>query len=186
MDALYQCGFKSRKVQLLIQPNEENNSTTSNKETVKFMCNKAKDSIAFINMEGSVYNTAVLHRKGILGYRFTIHRKALHSARCAEASNAVAEAAYKIIQLEKMKNPDGIMCNCGVIKGGTVANSVAENCWFLADIRFSTLKELEIVRKKVSKIAQLSYIEGCTCDIEEISFRPAMFDSEKMLCYLKI
>ena len=73
-------------------------------------------------------NTAVLERKGILRYRFTIYGKALHSSRCAEVSNAVAEAAYKIIELEKMKDVGGLTCNCGVISGGTTANTVAEKC----------------------------------------------------------
>lgn len=179
MDALEKCGFIARPVKLLLQSDEENGSATSNKKTIEFMCKKAENSIAFLNLEGIKENTAVLTRKGIIRYRFTIYGKALHSARCAEGANAVTEAAYKIIALEKMKDPDGLTCNCGVIKGGTTPNTVAEECEFYADIRFATEKELEEVKKKVSEIAETKAVEGCTCKLEEISFRPAMEFSEK-------
>ena len=39
-----------------------------------------------------------------------------HSSTCYEKSaSAILEAAHKIIELEKMKENDGITCNCGVI-----------------------------------------------------------------------
>lgn len=179
MEALKLCGFKDRKVQLILQPDEENSSKTSNKETIAFMLEKAKDSVAFFNTEGCLGDTVVLWRKGILRYKFKVKGKALHSARCPEAANAVAEAAYKIIELEKMKDPDGLTCNCSVISGGDAPNTVPETCSFFADIRFSTNEELESVKKNVKEIADKITVKGCTCELEEISFRPAMVDSEK-------
>lgn len=174
MDALEKCGFNSRPVRLLLQSDEENGSATSQKKTIEYICKNAEGAIAFLNLEGSKDNTAVLQRKGILRYRFTVRGNALHSARCAEASNAVAEAAYKIIELEKMKDSAGITCNCGVIKGGTIPNTVAEECEFYADIRFMTQNELETVKEKVYKIADESTVAGCSCKLEEVSYRPAM------------
>ena len=185
MDALEKCGFNKRPVQLLLQTDEENGSASSHKATIKYICDRAKDSIAFLNLEGSNGNTAVLQRKGILRYRFTVYGKALHSSRCPEASNAIAEAAYKILELEEMKDAAGLTCNCGVISGGTTPNTVAEKCIFYADIRFSTIKELEKVRQIVKKVAETSKISGCTCEAEEVSYRPAMVKCEKnseLLC----
>ena len=179
MDALKRIGFCARPVHLLIQSDEENSSMTSNKETIDFLCMKAADSVAFLNLEGIQGNTAVLQRKGILRYCFKISGKAIHSSRCAEGANAITEAAYKIIELEKMKDSEGITCNCGVIHGGTVANTVAENCTFQADIRFSTMKELEWVKKQCQIIANESSVAGCTCIMEELSYRPPMEFSEK-------
>ncbi|MBQ7039820.1 MAG: M20/M25/M40 family metallo-hydrolase, partial [Clostridia bacterium] len=179
MDALEKCGFKSRPVHLLLQSDEENGSATSKKETIKYICRKAQGSEAFLNLEGIKGNTAVLQRKGILRYRFTVHGKALHSSRCAEASNAVAEAAYKIIELEKMKDAEGLTCNCGLIQGGTTANTVAESCCFYADIRFVTSDELKKARQEVQRVANSTTVNGCSCDAEEISFRPAMPLSDK-------
>lgn len=174
MDALNECGYDKRPIQLILQSDEETGSKTSNKETVKYICDKAKNSVAFFNLEGSKSGTVVLERKGILRYRFDVFGKALHSSRCAEASNAILDASFKIIELEKMKDENGLTCNCGVINGGTVANTVAEKCSFIADIRFSTQEELSRGRELVKNIASVSNVKGCTCDVTEISFRPAM------------
>lgn len=185
MEALEKCGFKARPVQLLLQTDEENGSSSSKKATIEYICKKARGSVAFFNLEGHKDNTAVLQRKGILRYLFTVSGKALHSSRCAEASNAIAEAAYKILQLEEMKDADGLTCNCGVISGGTSANTVAEKCCFYADIRFSSIEEAEAAKEKVKKIAEASKIRGCTCKAEEVSYRPAMIKCERnseLLC----
>ena len=179
MEALGNCGFDKRPVKLILQSDEENSSKTSNKETIEYMCKKAENSIAFLNLEGVQGNTAVLQRKGILRYLFTVQGKALHSSRCAEAANAVCEAAYKIIELEKMKDIKGLTCNCVMIEGGTTPNTVPEKCAFYADIRFSTVEELESVKAIVKEIADNITVEGCSCEVEEVSFRPAMCLVEK-------
>ena len=186
MDALEQCGFNSRPVQLLLQSDEEVGSSLSGRATINYICKRAENSIAFLNLEGYVKNTLVLERKGILRYLFEVQGKALHSSRCHEAANAVAEAAYKIIELEKLKNPDGTTCNCGVINGGTTPNTVAEKCTFYADIRFSTPEELSEARKYLDKVANTTYVEGCSCIAKEVSYRPAMPYSEKNYELLKI
>ena len=106
MDALEKVGFTSRPVKLIIQSDEENSSVTSEKKTVEYMCKCAEGSVAFLNLEGFKGNTAVLIRKGILRYRFTVHGKASHSSLCTDAASAIAEAAHKILQLEEMKVAD--------------------------------------------------------------------------------
>jgi len=125
MEALIKCGYKKRPLMLLIQSDEEVGSSISGKETINYICEKAKDAIAFFNTEGQVKGTAVIERKGILRYRFKVSGVALHSARCAEAASAIREAAYKIIELEKIKDAKGLTCNCGLISGGSAANTVA-------------------------------------------------------------
>ncbi len=185
MDALSKLGFKKRPVKLIIQTDEETGSATSDKKTIEFMCAKAKNSVAFINLEGHVKGTAVLIRKGILRYKFEVFGKALHSSRCFDGSNAITESAYKIIELEKMKNPDGLTCNCGIINGGSTANSVADYCSFYADIRFSTQEELIKAKETVKKIAENTVIDGCWCKTTEVSFRPQMAHSEKNVSLLE-
>ena len=174
MDALEQCGFTNRPIKLILQTDEETGSSTSGKDTLRFMCEKAKDAVAFINLEGHVKGTAVIERKGILRYRFNVSGKALHSARCYDAANAVAESAHKIIELEKMKDPKGLTCNCGVISGGTTPNTVAEKCWFSADIRFSDQAQCDEAMSILKNVADTSYVEGCSCELSKISFRPSM------------
>lgn len=185
LDALSQCGFTARPVKLIIQSDEETSSKNSGKKTVQFMVEKAKGAVAFLNTECFGDNSVVLARKGIVRYRFNIHGKAAHSSLCNKGANAIAEAAHKILKLEVMKDPDGLTCNCGVIQGGTVANTVPAECSFLADIRFATREQYEEAVKTVEAVAAHSDIEGCTCDLEEVSQRPAMPLTEMNLAFLE-
>lgn len=185
MDALMRCGFSKRPVKLLIQTDEETSSITSNKATINYICAKAKDSIAFLNLEGAEGDTAVIQRKGIYRCKFIINGKACHSSGCYDGTNAITEAAHKIIQLEKFKDPNGITCNCGVITGGTVVNVVPDKCEFLADFRFSNMIQFEEIKKFVYHITKTNFTKGCTCTVEEISFRPAMEASTKNVELLK-
>ena len=153
MDALWKSGFTSRPVQLLLQTDEECNSSLSNKKTIEYICSKAKNSVAFLNCESSRAGTLVLTRKGIIRYQFIITGKEIHSSRCAEGASAVTEAAYKIIQLEKLKDENGLTCNCGIVYGGTAPNTVPDKCEFIVDIRFSTSQELEYLKKYIAEVA---------------------------------
>ena len=185
MDALGSIGFASRPVMILIQTDEEVGSSLSNKETIKYICQKSQNAIAFFNTEGSEYGEVVLTRKGILRCRFAISGKAAHSARCMNGASAIAEAAHKILELEKFKDLNGITCNCGTINGGSVANTVPEKCEFVADIRFADDTQLKYVREELQKISSKSFVEGCTSEVCEISYRPAMPLVDKNLDLLK-
>lgn len=182
MDALHKAGYTERPVIFILQSDEENSSITSEKRTIKFMCEKAKGAVAFFNLEGGNAGSATLTRKGILRLRLNITGIAAHSSKCADevghGANAIAEAAHKIIELEKMKNAAGITCNCGVISGGTVGNTVPEKCTFIADIRFANAKEMQEAIDKVNEVAAHSYIEGTTCEVEFVSQRIAMESKE--------
>ncbi len=179
MDALEKCGYTKRPVRLILQSDEENSSKTSNKETVKYMCEKSKDSVAFLNLEPYKNGYATTTTKGIIRYNFNVCGTAGHSSRCDMASSSIREAAYKIIRLEEFKDANGITCSCGVINGGTLPNVVAEKCSFCADFRFATNEQLEKIKKIAKEIAEKTTVEGCGCEISEISFRPAMIDTEK-------
>lgn len=167
MDALDRCGFRARPVQLILQSDEETCGKNSGKKTQDYMCRKAANSIAFLNTEPCERGYAVIHRKGILRYRFHITGKAVHSSLCDQGANAVAEAAHKILQLETWKDPEGLTCSCGVIRGGTVANTVAEECSFLIDIRFATQQQYDRAESFVREVAETVYVPGCRCRLEK-------------------
>jgi glutamate carboxypeptidase len=179
LDALWQCGFQKRPVKLVVQTDEETSSANSNLKTIDFMIEESKNAVAFLNTEGILGNSAVLIRKGILRYRFTVHGKAMHGSKCADGASAICEAAHKIIELEKMKDPKGLTCNCGVIEGGTAVNSVPDFCTFAVDIRFANEEQCRIAAELCQKIAQESTIKGCTCELQKLSVRPSMDPSEK-------
>lgn len=179
MAALQKAGFTSRPVKLILQSDEENGSRNSEKRTVKFMCEKSKDAVAFLNCEGYHAGEAILTRKGILKYSFEITGRAIHSSVCYNGASAIAEAARKITELEKLKDPKGLTCNCGLIKGGSAENTVPEKCTFTADIRFATQEEAKKAKKLVKELSETSFIEGTTCKVTLASYRVAMERCEK-------
>lgn len=186
MDALDRVGFRARPVQLLLQTDEEVGSGLSGKKTINYMIEKSKNAIAFLNLEGHTPGEACLIRKGIVTFTFTVTGIEAHSANCAEAgANAIADAAYKIIELEKIKDADGLTCNCAVISGGTVSNTVPGRCEFKANVRFATQEQLAWMRDYVQKLADTVHVPGCKCTVNQPKGRAAMEYCERNAALLE-
>ena len=178
MEALHKCGFNDRPVMMLLQSNEEIGSGMQNKAPIQSICNKAKDAVAFLNLEGhesTFEGKACLVRKGIAVFQFDIKGIATHASYCAnEGANAILEASHKIIEIEKIKDNDGITCSCDVISGGTATNTVPAECTFKVDVRFSTQEEYKTAAEKLQTISDTVYVSGCSCKMTQINLRPAM------------
>ena len=180
MEALQSIGFTARPIRLILQSDEEVSSVYSNKKTIAFMAEKAKDCIAFLNAEPSANPGKItVERKGIIRYVFDVCGIAAHSSKCDEGASAIAEAAHKILALEKWKDGDGITCTCGTITGGTAANTVAAHCTFTADIRYKTREQLEEVQSRIKEIADTVHVPGTTCTLSVKSERICMTRTEK-------
>lgn len=178
MHALHNSGYTDRPVMMLLQSNEEIGSGLENKAPIRCICEKAKGSVAFLNLEGHrgpISRVLTLERKGIAAFTFYITGIAAHSGACArEGASAITEAAHKIIELEKIKEEDGLTFNCGTIKGGTVRNAVAGACEFQLDVRFPTYNDLERAKEIIKTVAETVYVEGCTCEVKPICLRECM------------
>lgn len=175
MDALYQCGFKALPIQLLLQSDEENSSYRSNKATIKYICKKAKNSVAFINLEGYAAGEACIQRKGIITFLFKITGAEAHASNCAIlGANAIAEAAHKILEIEKIKDDSGITCCCSVISGGTTPNTVPGYCEFKVNVRFATNEQYVWIKEEMQRIADNVFISGCSTALHVLSERVAM------------
>ncbi len=174
MAVLYEAGYRTRPIKLILQSDEETSSVGSDKTTVQFMCECAKDAIAFLNCEPSITGTTVVQRKGIAKYVFHITGKAAHAASCFDGVSAVTEAAYKVLELEKYKDKNGITANCGIVSGGTAINTVPAKCVVMVDFRFANNDELLEVKKIAQRVADHSWVEGTTCELVLESLRDAM------------
>ena len=175
MEALKNIGFTKCPVMLLLQTDEEVGSRLSDKKTINYICEKAKGAAMFLNLEGFKAGCAVIQRKGILTLEFKVKGQKAHSAACAtEGANAIAEAAYKIIEMEKLKDDEGLTCNCGVIRGGTTQNTVPDECVFRANIRFATAEQYDWVMEYAEKVSKENHVKGCSCTISVAGMRPAM------------
>ena len=180
MVSLKENGFTDRPIRLILQSDEEVNSRFSKKETIKFMIEKSRDSVAFINLEPAQKDGVCINRKGIVTYTFTVKGISAHASLCAiSGANAILEASYKIIEAEKLKDHNGITCNCGVISGGSVANTVPEECTFKANVRFFTKEQREWTDKFMLDIAKDVKVEGCVTSVAFGMGRPPMELTEK-------
>lgn len=181
MDALSRLGFSDRPVRLLLQSDEEVSSMPSNKETIGYICRKAEGATAFLNLENDKgHGNLCLARKGIVTFDFTVHGVAGHSSRCAiEGANAILEAAHKIIELEKIKDNDGLTCCCSVISGGTVPNTIPDFCRFQANVRFANTVQYEWMCQKAKEVAETVFVPGCRTALETSTFRVAMEEEER-------
>ncbi len=185
MDTLEEMGFSSRPVIFLLQSDEEVGSRTSEKRTVKFMCEKAKDAVAFINLEGSSEGYACVRRRGIAYFDFRVKGVSAHASRAASyGASAILEAAKKIEAIEKYKDEDGISFNVGLIKGGTVPNAVPAECAFTVDARFKSAEELEKIKLIMQQMAEKSYNPMCKTELEIKGTRLAMELNERNLALL--
>ena len=174
LDVLDRCNYRKRPVMLLLQSDEEVGSRTSNKETINWICQKAKDAVAFLNLENNRNGNAGISRTGIVRYEFTVTGKAAHSAACNTGASAIAQAAHMILELEKLKERNVLTCNCGLISGGATPNSVPEKCTFVADIRYRDEEQLEYAKQLLEKVSGTAYIPGCTSTCTQISYRVSM------------
>lgn len=174
LDVLKEIGYRSRPVMLLIDSDEETGSMGSKKATINWMCQQAKEAVAFLNIESNSPGKAVLIRKGIARYRITVTGRKAHSGACYTGANAIAQAAHMILELEQYKTPKGLTCNCGVISGGTTPNTVPGECSFIADFRYSNDEERDTAQSAVEKACATEYIPGCSAGWEQMSYRVAM------------
>lgn len=175
MDALARVGFTARPVQLLLQTDEEVGSSLSGKKSINYMIEKSKNAVAFLNLEGNTPGEACLVRKGIVTFTFTVTGVEAHSANCAdEGANAIVDAAHKIIELDRIKDREGLTCNCAIVNGGTVSNTVPGRCEFKANVRFATQEQLAWMREYVQKVADTVHVPGCKCTVNQPKCRAAM------------
>ena len=178
MDALDQLGYRERPVQLLLQSDEEVHSRISQQKSIRWICEKAKNAVAFLNAEPQDRGALRLQRKGVMGMEIRIKGKPYHAGQCYLGRSAIAAAAQLIGEIEAFKDPEGITCNVGTIQGGTAANVVPEHCSFLVDIRYTCEEE----RKKIAAAMEeiVSHVaEGCEAEIISRGWRPAMEACER-------
>lgn len=179
MQALKDCGYVDRPIKFILQSDEEVGSRYSKHKTIDFMCEKAKDCVAFLNTEMMEQGTAVLERKGISRYKMSFKGVAAHSSVCEQGKSAILEACYKIIELEKLKDGNGITINVGTIEGGTTPNTVPAECSIQIDVRFNDENERLEADKYIRNISAKTYIVGVTTELEYLSFRIAMDKKDK-------
>ena len=89
-----------------------------------------------------------------------------------KGASAIVELAHKIIAVNNLTDfSRGLTFNCGVIKGGTVANAVADYASVVIDMRYLTVADGEYGIESLRKIAAQSVVPGTTTEVANLRER---------------
>lgn len=183
MISLKAAGYRKRSVKLVLSPDEEVSALYSGEQGKNYLRDNIRGSVMAINCEsGSPQGNIVTGRKGILRLQVDVKGKAAHAGSdYARGISAIKEAAHKIIHIESESDPQNITYNCGIISGGTIANSVPENCSFVVDVRYNDMESMKTAEEHIRHVVETSYICGTTSTVEVISRRFPMEETQENL-----
>lgn len=188
MNAFQLSGINETKIKLLLTSDEEVNAKYSGKEGIDLIKNTVNGSIACFNCEVGKQGFITVGRKGTATIEIQVNGKSAHAGNAYfEGVNAIKEAAYKIINIEKNSSSDGITYNCGSIEGGSVSNIVPDRCSFHVDIRFYSLDDYDEALSVIGMIVDNTYVEGSQSTMRVLAMRPPMEKTnDNMVLFEKI
>ena len=171
---LDECGLlDSMPAVCIFNSDEEVNSPTSKD---LFTGRKGKASAGIIFECAGPDNSAVTTRRGIDVFDLVVKGRPGHSGLLKGAkSNAILEAAHKVIQIEALNCPDkSLMTNVGMISGGIAYNSIPENVNVTLELRYWDPGVGEKAMAELKKIIAAPAVPGCSMTLKRRTFRPPM------------
>lgn len=129
--------------------------------------------------DGSMVNT----RRGVGRYQFEFQGVPSHSGVAPEKGiSAINELAHWIVALHGMTNYEkGTNVNVGVVKGGTTANTVAENAVALVDVRMREMDEVAKIENTIQGLLASPKTPGIKVVVSGGVTRPPMNPSPETL-----
>ena len=172
MKALREQGY-DKHLRLLLTSDEEISNILGGQAELDYFKFNCSGFPYAINLETTEKDEVVVSRKGILKYRLDIRGIGGHSGiHYFECTNAIVEAAHKIIALESNSVPKGITYSCNIIQGGVRANIIPDSCSVTVDIRVPKHADIAKAKKAIQEIAETSFIPNTTTTLVPISTRP--------------
>ena len=99
--------------------------------------------------------------RGVVGAIYlTVHGE-FASATSGKGASAITEAAYKIVAIAKLSEPEKKkLLNVGIVEGGTARQAVPHKAWLSIDLRAQTQADGENLVRKVQAIADEVHVHG--------------------------
>ncbi len=178
--ALKHFGYSERQIRLILSGDEEVAHALSGDPGRAVYTENAKGCIAGFNCESGFLNgDIVTARKGGGIVTVKVHGVPAHTGREPEkGASGIRAAAQMIVKIEEKSNPEKVLFNCGLIKGGSSANVVPEFCEFSIALRFH---ENEEYRKSLAFLQDLCENQAdsrVTATLTEDALFPAMEKTE--------
>jgi glutamate carboxypeptidase len=171
LDLLGELGVLRRAVRVLLTPDEETGSLASR----NLIAARAREaSIALVPepaLPGGALKTA---RKGWIIYRLRVRGRAAHAGLEPEAGvSAIDELADRLIDLRRLADPAaGTTINCGLVRGGSAANVIADRAEAEIDVRFPDAAEEFRLRAAFAALSPTR--PDAELDLEEVHSRPPL------------
>ena len=89
------------------------------------------------------------------------------------------EAARKIVAIQALSDPAHTTFNCGIIHGGTSANTIPAHCEVDICIRFHTNRERDEALDKARAICERVETPGTQCTLSPLAGFPAMEETDR-------
>lgn len=163
--ALEAAGYDERPLRVVFAGDEEGGPYHN---TTPPVFREAAQGCKFaLNMEtGPIDNSLCVGRKGAIIGSFTVHGVAAHSGNNFDAGrNAVVDAAYKMLEIDKLTNMEtGTNMNVAVVNGGKMWNQIPDLCEVTYSGRFSSVAEMDRVVKRIEELMSVPYVKGTTTD----------------------
>jgi glutamate carboxypeptidase len=168
-----------RKIDLLIVSDEEIGSKDSRSLTES----EAKRSNCVLVLEPGSAPVGALKtaRKGIAGYRLTVHGKAAHAGvDFSSGASAIVEIARQIDRIARFTDLErGTTVNPGVISGGTRTNVTAAEARVDIDVRVTRVRDAAIIDRKMRSLR--AFDKRCKLNVEGGLNRPPMERSKAVV-----
>lgn len=161
LQAVHAAGGALPPIKVILNPNEEiAHGDTKAEEIIE---SEAHGALYTLNFETSYTDhTVVVQRKGSWHFTVEVFGKGCHVGNDPEnGRNAILEMAHKVIAIEALTDfSQGYNFNVGTITGGTVSNAGPEYCKIEVNARFLSEKDFNMLKEKVVKICDKTYIDG--------------------------
>ncbi len=164
------------KIAICLNPDEETGSTKSS-EWIDSYAKRCRYALIYEGqrMLGEYTST----RKGISHIDITLKGVGAHAGFCPEKGRSAINAmAQCIIRLNALAN-ENVTVNFGVIKGGTIANAIAEECTARIDVRFWTQEQCNDFLEKFKAEFEKPFGPDIKAEYKILLINPAMEESEK-------
>ena len=145
-----------------------------------------RDSRYALIMEGGRPNGNLVHqRKGVGKFTVEFFGKATHAGVAPEeGASSIHELLRRGEEILSWARPEiGTTINLGVIRGGTVSNTVADYAAVEVDVRIRTLEEAGRIEKAFAALPEHGSILGVRIEVSGKIFRPPLDPNTKSLAF---
>jgi glutamate carboxypeptidase len=168
--ALEEAGFTDRPIRIILAGDEE--VAHKNSPMAQVFEERSRGCIAAFNCEtGSLSNSIVVGRKGVIQCRMAVKGLAVHAGREPQKGrSAILELARKIVDIHSLTDYGrGLTFNVGTVKGGVVPNAVPDFAEAGIDIRCVSAGQIAEAKEKLEALAAKTYIDGTSTELSYTS-----------------